>query len=368
MACFNGPCLARGTAVAERKDSIIMGRARSPGPVAAKAGSAWRAHVILAAVLAAALVLLAVNYRRELGRALELMTGAPAWLLGSLAVAVVFSYLCRARAYAVPLRAMGHTIATGYLTKTALVATMAHHLVPSGGASGYALITYALHRRGIATARASLLALVDTLSNAVALGSLTLITVLWLLTRASGALPALASVLAPAMGFVAVGGLIYWVQRRRGRLRAAARGIGQVVRRLGGEGPTDQAAERFIEEYFEGKRLIVSRPLGFLRMVAWQYAAVLCQWGALCLIFLSLGDVPAPWLLFSALVLAMAGVSIAAVPGGGGSFELVMSGFFAYQGVELAPAIAATLLYRLATFWVPAVASLIVVSRLRSHG
>jgi uncharacterized protein (TIRG00374 family) len=124
----------------------------------------------------------------------------------------------------------------------------------------------------------------------------------------------------------------------------------------------------FLDEYFHGKRLIAARPMGFLRMVGWQYAAVLCQWTALYLIFQALDTVAAAWLLFTGLILAMAGVSIAAVPGGGGSFELVMSGYFAFQGVELAPAIAATLLYRLATFWLPAAASLAVMMRLRFPG
>ena len=64
-------------------------------------------------------------------------------------------------------------------------------------------------------------------------------------------------------------------------------------------------------------------------------------------------------------VTAMATMSVVGVPGGGGSFEVVMSTVFATHGIKEATSIAAALLYRVVAFWLPVLLSLFFLLRLR---
>ena len=74
---------------------------------------------------------------------------------------------------------------------------------------------------------------------------------------------------------------------------------------------------------------------------------------------------PKPWMVFMGLVVAMAGWAVLGAPAGGGGFELIMTGFFAHQGMSESRAFAATLLYRLVAFWLPIAGSLLALLWLR---
>src|SRR5690348_8873301 len=80
--------------------------------------------------------------------------------------------LPRAHVYRVPLRVLDYTVRARFLFAIAMVATTVHQLIPTAGASGYAFLTFALHRQGVASGQASLVALIDTVSYAVAMATL----------------------------------------------------------------------------------------------------------------------------------------------------------------------------------------------------
>lgn len=309
--------------------------------------------------------IVAFSNRGELVDAVRLMGSARPALLAAAVVAIGGVYASRGSAYRVALRVMGYDLSRAFLARTALVATSVHQLIPTGGASGYAFLTYAFHQRGVSAGRASIIALLDTLSYALALASLAIVVIVHLVTGGplSGASVGLGLVPALVLLSLAIG--LYWLQRDHDRmLRFTLRSKARIAELLGRRW-SDEPVRHFLHDYYEGKAVILENRHCFFRMMAFQYAAIAFDSAALYLVFVALGLLPNPWTVFVGFVVAMAGVSVIVVPGGGGSFEVVMSTFFATHGIGAANGIAAALLYRVAAFWLPVLASLVVLWRLR---
>ncbi len=308
-----------------------------------------------------------VAYRNhdEVVRAIRVIGRVSPWFVAAAAAAIAGVYFCRGSAYRIALSAMEYTFGRWFLARTALVATTAHHLIPTGGASGYAFITYAFHQRGVPAGRASMLALVDTLSNSIALGSLVVVVLVHLAFGASISRAIVGLGLVPGLMLLALAGAFYYLQRNRERFEGFVLKTKTYAARLLRRRWPDAPVHRFVDEYFAGKRLIVRRPWRFAIMVGWQYGGMVCNCAALYLIFYALGVVPSVWSLFVGLVLALAGVALVAVPAGGGSFEVVMSTYFSTHGIATADSIAAALLFRLVAFWAPLALSTVIVLALR---
>src|SRR5215472_19199690 len=130
----------------------------------------------------AAVAVVAYRDRAVLVEAVRLIGRAQlAWLLpGVLAIAgVSFS---RAIVYGFPLRLLGYSFPRGFLFRVALMSSSLHQLIPIGGASGYAFLTYALNQRGAPAGESSVIALVDTLSYSLALATLVAASLAYMLT------------------------------------------------------------------------------------------------------------------------------------------------------------------------------------------
>jgi len=324
-------------------------------------GRPWR-WVLLGVVLAAAGVV-AFLHRHDLAHAMILVVRVkPGWLL--LAIAIIAGvYGCRALVYDVTLRLLGFSLGRLYLWRSAVVATTLHQLIPSGGASGYAFLTYAFHDRGVGGGEASLTALIDTLSNAASVALLVVITLpyLGLTGRLSG--EELAAILIPGAVVLPLAGVVFWLQARRDRLvrflLAAKRRLETALRRSW----PDRPLVDFVDQYVAGKAVIARRPIVFALLVALQVAALALDCAAVYAVFLGLGERPDPFVVAMGFVVALAGLTVIVVPGGGGSAEVLMSAFFAASGIQLDDAIAATLLYRLVSFWLPTLFSLAALWR-----
>jgi uncharacterized protein (TIRG00374 family) len=286
------------------------------------------------------------------------------WMLLGVAT-IAFLYLCRAIVYAVPLRLMGYAAPLPFLWGTAVTATSVHQLLPAGGATGYAFLTYAMYQRGVSGGEASLVALVDTLSYAAALASLVVASLIFLTITGSLHVHGMGAVMALGVAVLTVAGWLYYQQRDQRRFVAAVLRLkARLAARLGRDWP-DGPVREFLGEYYRGKRLITRRPAAFAGMLGLQYVAVGCDAAALYAAFLALGSRPRLWIVLMGFVVAMAGVSIVSVPGGGGGFETLMSAFFTTQGIPASEGIAAAVLYRILAFWLPVAVSLLVLLRLR---
>jgi len=322
--------------------------------------------VFWAAILGS-VAFVAWSHRDALGRSIMLLPRAHLpWLL--LAVACIgLLYLCRAIVYGIPLRLLDYTVPWTFLWQAAIIASAVTQLFPSGGASAYAFLAYALHRRGVPTGQASLIAIIDTLSYACAAATLVIGALVYL--GLGGGLPGKVLLLgfAPGALLVVLGGGVYWLQRERRRFIPLAvklaRRIGSMFGRDGVEAPV----RAFLEDYYQGKEVIARRPSVFARMVALQYLAVGADAGALYLTFVSLGLRLEPALVFLGFVVTLAAGAVVNAPAGGGSYEVVMSAFFARQGVDVSQAIAGALLFRVVSFWIPVLISGLLVLNFRRH-
>ncbi len=277
------------------------------------------------------------------------------WLALALA-AIGLLYLCRSFVYRVPLTLLGYTVPRAFLWEIAVIASATQQLVPSGGASAYAFLTYALHRRGVTAGRASLIALIDTISYAFAAATLVIIALIDI--GLTGALKARALLaFAPGTVLAALAVWVYWRQRdRAGFIRLVLHLQKRMARLLRARWP-EAPVRDFLEEYYRGKAVLARHPGAFLRMIGLQYLAVGADASAVYLTFVAVGADPSPVVIFLAFVLSMAAGTVVSAPAGGGSFELVMSATLVQHGMDSAHAVAGTLLFRLVSLWAPVVVS-----------
>ncbi len=307
----------------------------------------------------------AYRHRDSLVTAVGLVAQAQVLWLGPAALAIGGVYFFRASAYGVPLRLLGYSVRHSFLWRTALVATSLHQLVPAGGASGYAFLTWALRRRGVTTGQASLIALIDTLSYATAMATLVVAALVYLILGGTLLLGSVVAMFVPGVVTLALAAVAYWLQRDRRRFVGLLLRVKRRLADLAGRRWPDAPIRQFLREYYAGKRVISEHPAGWARMVGFQYLTVICDAVALSLAFVALGLRPPVWVVFLGLVVAMAGVAVITAPGGGGSFEVLMSAFFAAHGLRTADAIAAVILYRVVAFWLPIVVAAIALWGLR---
>jgi uncharacterized protein (TIRG00374 family) len=317
------------------------------------------------AVIVIAVAAIAYAHRSALADAVRLLVRArPGWVMLGLA-AIAALYLCRALVYAIPLRLMQYEFPRRFLWDAAVVTSALQQAVPTAGAAGYAFLAWALHKRGVPTGQASLIALIDTLSYAFATGTL-VIAALAYVGVAGGIEPtALAIGFGPGAALFGVGVWVYALQRNAARFIPLVLRTGRrVFARL--RLPWREAGVRgFLEEYYRGKAMISHHPRSFLAMIGLQYVAVLLDASALACAFAALGAVPPVWIVFLGFVVSLAAGAFVSAPAGGGSFEVVLSAFFVAHEVGEANAIAAALLFRLVTFWAPLAASAFLLADLR---
>lgn len=166
-------------------------------------------------------------------------------------------------------------------------------------------------------------------------------------------------------GLVGIAGWIYWRQRDRTRfVRLMIRLKNRVGALLGRRWP-DAPVRRFLDEHYEGKATIRRSPCAFYRMAGLPYLTIACDVVALYVVLVALDVFPSVWVAFMGFVLAMAGLAVVSVRGGGGSFEVILSAYLTSRGLDKAQAIAGAILYRIVAFWLPAFVSLFLFAQFR---
>jgi uncharacterized protein (TIRG00374 family) len=325
----------------------------------------WPIASWLWVVVVIAVAWTAYRHRRSVTLAIGLIGRADVSWLAIAAVMIGGVYLCRAGVYAVPLRLLGYDAPRSFLWSAAIAATSLHQLLPTAGASGYAFLTYALHQRGVSAGQASLVALIDTLTYSMSLAALVIASLAYLVVGGVLPLQRTVTVFAPGAVIVALAAWIYRRQReRRTFVPLVLRGKTRLASLLGRRWP-DAPVEEFFDNYYVGKRLIGRRPRAFYDMMGLQFLAIACDTTALYVSFLAIGVTPNLLAVLIGFTLAMSGAAVIGAPGGGGSFETIMSAFWATHGLGAAQGLAAAVLYRVAAFWLPVGVTGIILLRLR---
>jgi hypothetical protein len=315
----------------------------------------WRAPAawLTGALLLLALVL-AVAHLGEGRRFAELLREArPAWL-GVAALLQAGTYVCAAGVWQRALRASGVRLAVGGLVPLGLAKLFADQALPSVGLSGTLLVVRALLRRGVSRgiAVAAMLAGLMSYYVAYAIAVAVSLAVLWRHGEFHRALVALAFFFSlPAAGVPLA---ILWL---RGR---ASKSLPRALLRLPG-------ARELMDALARAPRGALFGPRVACETSVLQLAVFLLDAATLEATLLAVGSPVAPGVAFASFIVASMVASLAWVPGGLGTFEGTCVAMLHVHGVGLEVSLAAVLLLRGFSFWLPMLPGLWIARREMLH-
>ena len=104
-------------------------------------------------------------------------------------------------------------------------------------------------------------------------------------------------------------------------------------------------------------------PVLLLETVTLELAVFVLDGLTLWLVFRALGGTPAIWIAFVSFIMASMAATLGPIPLGLGTFEAACVGMLSLLGVPIETALAATLLLRGLTFWLPMVPGLWLARR-----
>jgi len=312
-----------------------MTRPGGKGRIPKWAKAAW----IPGAVLLVALIAVAVRYG-ESARFAELITRAePIWLLIA-AVLQLGTYFCTAVILKLGFRRSGTPVRMRSLVPLGLVKLFIDQVVPTGGIAGTVLIIRALHRRGVPIALSTAAVVVSLLGFylAYAVSLVICLAILWVRSHLKPVILSAVSIVSAITAIIPV--TLLWLTR------GGARGVPHWIRRFPGLKPVLEAFEAAPKQTLHDRKLLLSA-------AALQFAIILLDAATLRAMLLALGHSVPPAVAFASFVLASAIATVSLLPGGVGPFEAGSVGTLRVLGVPLEAAVAATLLLRGFTLWLP---------------
>ncbi len=330
-------------------------------------GLPWRAIAILGGVMLVAV--LALIRAGELSSVWQALSGAdPRWL-GVAALTQILPYLALTRIYASLFGQQGYPQPLGLLGRVATVVLTINRVLPTMGVTSSVYLVTTLRRRGIPEARILVVHTLEIVSYTVAFAIVTTWGLLVLVTRSA---IEQVEILVPIMLTATAGFfLLRWLRRRGLKpilLRWAFAGNRFISRIL----PirafriTEERIERFISEVWHGARLAATRPDWFVRAVLWQLASLGGDCLTIACALAALGAPTHPNTIVIAFAAATALAAISFLPGGAGSFEAAMVVVLVRRDIPFEIALAATLIFRGLTFWLPLTVSPLLFAR-REH-
>jgi uncharacterized protein (TIRG00374 family) len=273
----------------------------------------------------------------------------PEWLLLAL-LAQAGTYFCAGSVLREALRQAGWRLPLTSLASLGLVKLFADQAVPSVGLSGTILLLQGLARRDIPTTVTMSALLVDVVSYYAVYLAVVVIGVglLWFNHLANAAILAGATVF--VIVAVAILFIFLWL-RHLGRLSLAiwAKRFPRIVPLLKAlvAAPSDGLRDRTL----------------MIKVSLLQVSIFLLDSLTLWLSFQALGHAPPFWNCFVAFVVASAAATIGPIPLGLGTFEAACVAILHVFGVSLGRGLAATLLLRFLTFWLPMVPGVLLTRR-----
>lgn len=293
--------------------------------------------------LVATVALVATHYAegRDFARLVE--QAQPAWLvLGVLLQAG--TYLAEAGSFWVILRHAGARRPIGTLVRLAFSKLFLDQAVPSGGLSGTLLVINGLERRGVARATATAAVLLDLRAfyAAFAAALLAALALAWHSGHLTVTVAAFSGVFL-AIAAVMIVLLTRWSHGRHLRWAERLPGLRTLLHTLEAAGPA-----------------VRSDFWLFARCLAFELAIVLLDAATVAVMLLAVGAPAHFGTVFVSFMLASVARTLGVVPGGLGTFEAVSVAALGSGGVPVAAALAATLLFRGLSFWLPLAPGLVL--------
>lgn len=292
--------------------------------------------------LVATVVLVATHYAEERDFARLVEQSRPGWLAVGLLLQLG-TYLAEAGLFWSILSHAGSKRPLGTLIRLAFAKLFMDQAVPSGGLSGTLLVINGLERRGVPRATSTAAVLLDL--RAFYASFATALIVALVLAWRGGHLTA------PVAGFsalfLAIAATMFGVLTRLSH--------GQHLRwveRLPGLRKLAQTFEEAAPLRGDGRL--------FARCWALEVTIVLLDAGTVAVMLLAIGSPVPVAQVFVSFMLASVARTLGISPGGLGTFEAVSVLTLGLAGVPVATALAATLLFRGVSFWIPLLPGLVL--------
>lgn len=297
-----------------------------------------------------AAVLAAIVHLSELEELTRLLRGLrPMWLLAAIALQGL-TYLCAAAVWQAALAQQDHRLPLSVLVPVAFAMLFANQAFPTGGVSGSVVVVRALRRRNIPA---------DAVMGALLVGLLTTYHAALLATVV--AWPALLAVHAANRSILAILGIFSLVALAMpvAVVRYWRKGAPWLRAKLG-RVPSIANALRVAEQAPTG--LLTDRRL-YVLVMTFQFAEILFDAATLQVLLNALGVHVAPAATFASFVVASAVFHVVPVPLGLGTYEGTLVAMLHLMQVPIEAALAATLLLRGFTLWLPMLPGLICARR-----
>jgi glycosyltransferase 2 family protein len=309
-----------------------------------------RVGLWLFGILVLTAVILAVLRLGELGRFTELARAARSdWLLIAIGLQVM-TYVCAAAIWHIGLLRAGAPRRFYDLLPLGLAKLFTDQALPSMGISGSVLVIDALERRGVPPPTAMTTLLVGLVSFYIAY-ALAALGGLAILQSYPSIGSTTISVWALFILFViGVPGLVFALRSRPDHP------LVHWFRQL-------PAARRLLEALTSAPSAPLHDPLLMVRATAWQLGIFLLDGGTLYAVLRALNQTCSFPSAFASFMMAEVVATIGPMPLGLGTFEGTAIAVLHLTGVPLEGALAATLLFRGFTFWLPMLPGLWLVRR-----
>ena len=292
-------------------------------------------------------VMFATHQSQEMAFAQLVLKVRPTWLIAALLLQSG-TYITDARIWQRVLDRANRSRPLHSYVGLALAKLFMDQAIPSVGLSGTLLVIRALDRRGVPRGASMAAVVIDLVSYyaAFVLALVVALGIVWLLGDLTPLMAVPAGIFAPIAAAVPIA--LLWVSRGRtlpGWLERLPL-VRPALRSLGEATPT-----------IAHDVALITKCTGF------QLAIIVLDAGTLWVMLLALGLAVNPALVFASFMLSTLARTLGMVPGGLGVFEAVSVTTLKLIGVPVAAGLAATLLFRVFTFWLPMVPGLIMARR-----
>jgi Mg2+-importing ATPase len=292
----------------------------------------------------AAVIIAALHFSEE-QELVRIAGRAQPWWLGIAVVLQAGTYLAQGETWRVVTRAAGVAVPSTVAFKLSLAKLFIDQALPSGGISGTVVVATALEQRGVSRP-VVMASVVVNIVSCYAAYVLTLAFALLITVAGSDANPPMIAAAVFFVGFSVV--LIAATLSLSGRKSAGAKWLRRI--------PPLRKALSLVGE---ADPTLAHSPALIFRSGLFQLGIVLLDAATVWILIRSLGEVASPTGVFASFMVSSLLRTISIVPGGLGVFEAASVVTLKLVGVPVPVALAATLLFRGLSFWLPMVPGLV---------
>jgi Mg2+-importing ATPase len=250
------------------------------------------------------------------------------------------TYVVQAEAWWVVLRRPGSPSLRRELVKLSVAKLFVDQVLPSASVSGSAIMAKGLEHLGIEQGLVMAAVVVETVAYYIAYSLALLGAIVLMIVGGHISIP----ILIAAAIVVVMTVLLGLVMHRMAQGKAPH--LPRRVMRIPGLGLIDRALSRADSDRLSDHGQLFGATV-------WQFGIHLLDAMTVWALLLAVGVSAPPWTVFTSFMLASLARTVGIVPGGLGTFEAVSVTTLRAAGVSLPAALAATLLFRGLSLWIP---------------